>query len=40
MGDACSIYRRDEYTNLKPEGKRPFGSPRHKWEDNIELDLK
>jgi hypothetical protein len=23
----------------KPEGKRPLGRPRHKWEDNIELDL-
>jgi hypothetical protein len=20
---------------LKPEGKRPFGSPRRRWEDNI-----
>jgi hypothetical protein len=24
----------------KPEGKRPLGRPRHKWEDNIKLDLK
>jgi len=23
----------------KPEGKRPFGSPWHRWEDNIKLDL-
>jgi hypothetical protein len=23
----------------KPEGKRPPGSPRHRWEDNINLDL-
>ena len=23
----------------KPEGKRPFGSPRRKWEDNIKMDL-
>jgi len=22
----------------KPEGKRPFGRPRHRWEDNIEMD--
>ena len=21
------------------EGKRPLGRPRHRWEDNIELDL-
>jgi hypothetical protein len=24
----------------KPEGKRPFGRPRHIWEDNIRMDLK
>jgi len=23
----------------KPEGKRPLGSPRHRWEDNIMMDL-
>jgi hypothetical protein len=23
----------------KPEGKRPLGRPRRKWEDNIEMDL-
>jgi len=23
----------------KPEGKRPFGRPRRKWEDNIKMDL-
>jgi hypothetical protein len=23
----------------KPEGKRPFGTPRHRWEDNIRMDL-
>jgi len=23
----------------KPEGKRPLGSPRHRWEDNVKLDL-
>jgi hypothetical protein len=23
----------------KPEGKRPLGRPRRKWEDNIEVDL-
>jgi len=23
----------------KPEGKRPFGRPRPRWEDNIKLDL-
>ena len=24
----------------KPERKRPFGRPRHRWEDNIKMDLK
>jgi hypothetical protein len=23
----------------KPEGKKPFGRPRHRWEDNIMMDL-
>jgi len=23
----------------KPEGKRPLGRPRHRWEDNIEMGL-
>ena len=23
----------------KPEGKRPLRRPRHRWEDNIKLDL-
>ena len=23
----------------KPEGKRPFGRPRRRWEDNIKTDL-
>ena len=22
-----------------PEGKRPFGRPRHRWEDSIKMDL-
>jgi hypothetical protein len=24
----------------KPEGKRPHGRPRHRWEDNIRVDLR
>jgi hypothetical protein len=24
----------------KPEGKRLFGKPRHRWGDNIKMDLK
>ena len=23
----------------KPEGKMPVGRPRHRWEDNIKMDL-
>jgi hypothetical protein len=22
-----------------PEGRRPLGRPRHRWEDNIKMDL-
>jgi hypothetical protein len=33
--------RTDVYRVLvgKPEGKRPLGRPRGKWEDNIKMDL-
>ena len=24
----------------KPEGKRPLGRQRHRWEDNIKMDLR
>ena len=23
-----------------PEGTRPLGSPRHRWQDNIKIDLR
>jgi len=23
----------------QPEGKRPLGRPRHRWDDNIKMDL-
>ena len=43
MGGACSAYgeRRDVYKVLvgKPEGKRPLGRPRRRWEDNIKMDI-
>jgi len=43
MGGACSAYggRRGVYRVLvgKPEGKRPFGRSRLRWEDNIKMDL-
>ena len=33
--------RRDIYRVMvgKPEGKRPLGRPRRRWEDNIKMDL-
>ena len=33
--------RRDVYRVLvgKPEGKRPLGRPRRRWEDNIKINL-
>jgi len=36
------IWRRGEvYAGFwwKPVGKRPLGRPRHRWEDNIKMDL-
>jgi hypothetical protein len=34
-------HRRDVYMVLvgKPEGTRPLGIPRRRWEDNIKMDL-
>ena len=33
--------RRGVYRDLvgKPEGRRPLGIPRRRWEDNIKMDL-
>jgi hypothetical protein len=33
--------RRGAYRALvgKPEVRRPLGRPRHRWEDNIKIDL-
>jgi hypothetical protein len=36
MGERRGMYR---VLVGKPEGKRPFGRPRHSWEDNIKMDL-
>jgi hypothetical protein len=42
MGDACSTYgeRRgvDRVLLGKPEGKKPLGRPRRRWEGNIKMD--
>jgi hypothetical protein len=37
MGNRRSVYR---VLVEKPEGRRPLGRPRHRWEDNIKMDLK
>ena len=37
MGERRGVYR---ILVGKPEGMRPLGRPRHRWEDNINMDLK
>jgi len=36
MGEGRGVYR---VLVGKPEGKRPMGRPRRRWEDNIKIDL-
>ena len=36
MGEERGVYR---VLVGKPEGKRPLGKPRHRWVDNIRMDL-
>ena len=36
MGERRGVYR---VLVGKPEGKRPLGGPRRRWEDNIKMDL-
>jgi len=36
MGEGRVVYR---VLVGQPEGKRPLGRPRHRWEDNIKIDL-
>jgi hypothetical protein len=37
MGDERKVYR---VSVGKPEGKRPLGRPRRRWEDEIRVDLR
>jgi hypothetical protein len=37
MGENRNAYR---ILMGKPEGKRPLGRPRRRWEDNIKMDLR
>ena len=36
MGEGIGVHR---VLVGKPEGRRPFGRPRLRWEDNIKMDL-
>jgi len=36
MGERREVYR---VLMGKPEGMKPLGRPRHRWEDNIKMDL-
>jgi hypothetical protein len=36
MGERRGVYR---VLVWKPEGRRPLGRPRTRWEDNIKMDL-
>ena len=36
MGEGRGVYR---VLVGKPEGKRPLGRPRRRWEDNVKMDL-
>jgi hypothetical protein len=36
MGEGRGVHR---FLMGKPEGKRPLGRPRLRWEDNIKMDL-
>jgi hypothetical protein len=37
MGEERKVYK---VLVGKPEGKRPLGRPRHRWEDGVRMDLK
>jgi hypothetical protein len=36
MGEERGVYR---VLVGKPEGKRPLGKPRRRWQDNIKMDI-
>ena len=36
MGEGRGVHR---FLVGKPEGKRPLGRPKRRWEDNIKVDL-
>jgi len=43
LGKACGTYRGEDFNMIwlkNPEGKKLLARPRHKWEDNIKMDLR
>jgi hypothetical protein len=40
-GHVVRLGRGEVHTSfgVKPQGKRPLGRPRHRWEDSIKMDL-
>jgi len=44
MDEACSMLERNKNASKifvpKPEGNRPCGRTRYRWEDNIRMNLK
>jgi hypothetical protein len=36
MGEKRGAY---SFSVGKPEGRRPLGKPRHRWDDNIKVDF-
>jgi hypothetical protein len=44
MGGACGAHGGGEgciqHFGWTPEGRRPLGRPRRRWEDNIKMDLR
>jgi hypothetical protein len=46
VGGTCGTHGRGEGRGVyrvlvgRPEGKRPLGRPRCRWEDNIKMDLR
>jgi hypothetical protein len=40
-GNKVNVFRNfSNYCAQKPEGKRPLGRQRHRWVDNIKMDLR
>jgi hypothetical protein len=37
MGEMRNVYK---VLVEKPEGKKPLGKPRYRWEDNTKIDLR